>query len=90
MYDDYSDKFTLAPSYDMLPTLFAPQHDQLVARNFVAPRPTAATLPAWQTAHALARRYWHELSTDVRISAGFQRVCIDCLAALNEQHAKSP
>ncbi len=88
LFDDYSGMFTLAPSYDMLPMLFAPQHDQVLAREFVPPPPSAATLPVWRDAHALARRYWRELSVDPRLSAGFQKIGADCLAALDRQLAK--
>ncbi len=82
VFDDYSGRFTLAPSYDMLPMLFAPQHDQLIHREFVPPPPSAATLPVWNDAHVLAQRYWRELAADSRLSANFRKICSQCLAAL--------
>jgi HipA-like C-terminal domain len=88
MFDQYVGTFTLAPAYDMLPMLFAPQHSQLIEREFVAPPPSAATLPVWTAAQTLARRYWHELSVDQRVSSDFQHICVSCLAALDVQQAK--
>jgi hypothetical protein len=44
-YDNYNGRFELAPVYDMLPMLFAPEHDQTVARIFQPPDPTSDTLP---------------------------------------------
>lgn len=87
-YDDYSGVFALAPAYDMLPMLFAPQHDQLIQREFVPPHPSAAILPVWRDAHELAQLYWRELSTDARLSDGFRQICSNCLAALQKQLAK--
>lgn len=88
LFDDYSGRFTLAPSYDMLPMLFAPQHDQVNSREFIPPPPTAATLPVWHEAHALARSYWQELATDTRLSERFRQTCRHCAEALRSQLAK--
>jgi hypothetical protein len=81
-YDDYSDHFSLAPVYDMLPMLFAPQNDQIVARVFGPPGPTANSHRAWAPARELAERYWQALSEDLSISAGFRKTCAACLSAL--------
>ncbi|MBK9250791.1 MAG: HipA domain-containing protein [Proteobacteria bacterium] len=42
--DRYDGRFVLSPIYDMLPMLFAPEHDQVLPREFVPPHPTADTL----------------------------------------------
>jgi serine/threonine protein kinase HipA of HipAB toxin-antitoxin module len=47
LFDDYQGKFELAPVYDMLPMLFAPQDGQLVARPFELIPAKAAWLAVW-------------------------------------------
>jgi hypothetical protein len=81
-YDGYSGRFSLAPVYDMLPMLFAPQNDQIVARIFTPPGPTANSHRAWAPARELAERYWQALSEDLNISAGFRNTCAACLSTL--------
>ncbi len=81
-YDDYRGTFRLAPIYDMLPMLFAPEHDQVVARVFTPPDPTSATLAAWPQARALAEDYWQVVADDPRVSAGFRELCLASLKAL--------
>ena len=77
------DDWALAPTYDMLPMLYAPVAGELVARDFAARplQPTAATLPEWPQALALARRFWQAVADDGRVSAGFRQ-----LAAANGLH----
>jgi HipA-like C-terminal domain len=45
-FDHYDGRFRLAPVYDMLPMLYAPEHDQLAARSFAPPDPSSAELRA--------------------------------------------
>ena len=68
------DDWTLSPTYDMLPMLYAPVGGELVARDFAALglRPTAATLPAWDRARSVALAFWHAAAGDARISDGFR------------------
>lgn len=73
-YDNYAGRFELAPVYDMLPMLFAPEHDQIVARVFDPPAPTSDTLSAWPRARMLAAAYWRRLASDDRISADFRSI----------------
>ena len=77
------DDWALSPTYDMLPMLYAPVAGELVARDFAARplQPTAATLPEWAQALALARRFWQAVGDDERVSAGFRQ-----LAAANGLH----
>jgi HipA-like C-terminal domain len=82
LFDRYVDRFELAPVYDMLPMLFAPQNDQLIDRNFEPPDPTAETLMVWARARELAESYWALLIADSRISSGFRAICERALAAL--------
>jgi len=81
-FDRYDGRFRIAPVYDMLPMLFAPEHDQVIERRFEPPDPTSDTLRAYGRARALAQTYWRACSEDSRISPEFQRICADCLARL--------
>jgi HipA-like protein len=81
-FDRYDGRFRLAPIYDMLPMLFAPEHDQLVARSFVPPDPSSANLREYGRARALAEQFWRDCAQDERISAVFRRLCTDCLSTL--------
>jgi len=73
------DDWVLAPAYDMLPMLYAPVGGELVQRNFRARplQPTAATLPEWPQAQALAARFWAAASADARISSGFRDIAAE-------------
>ena len=64
----------LAPAYDMLPMLFAPQRGlEVPVRQLSAPLPLPAELPAWLPAAAAALRFWDRASGDGRISAAFRQ-----------------
>jgi len=81
-FDAYDGKFRLAPAYDMLPMLFAPEHDQLVARVFAPPDPSTASLRVYGRARALAEQYWRACAQDERIGEEFRRISAGCLSAL--------
>jgi hypothetical protein len=68
------DNWTLSPTYDMLPMLYAPIGGELVQRDFGARplQPTAATLPEWPQARALAAVFWQAAASDNRVSEGFR------------------
>jgi hypothetical protein len=92
MFDRYDGQFRLAPVYDMLPILFAPQNDQIVARVFEPADPTAETITVYRNARELAEQYWGSLSTDTGVSADFRviaKACGDTLAALPRTGAYS-
>jgi len=82
MFDRYDGRFRLAPVYDMLPMLFAPQHDEIVARVFEPSDPTAETLTVYPRARALAERYWRRLAEDARVSDDFRKIAAGCAQAL--------
>ncbi|OGB32128.1 MAG: transcriptional regulator [Burkholderiales bacterium RIFCSPLOWO2_12_FULL_61_40] len=73
------DDWTLSPTYDMLPMLYAPVGGELVARDFAARplQPTAATLPEWAQAQTLAVAFWQAAADDARVSAGFRRIAAE-------------
>ncbi|HET8698549.1 MAG TPA: HipA domain-containing protein, partial [Gammaproteobacteria bacterium] len=81
-YDRYDGRFETAPVYDMLPMLFAPEHDQIVPRVFQPAEPTSDSLRAWPLARALAERYWRALANDSRISDDFREISSACVATL--------
>jgi hypothetical protein len=84
-FDRYDGRFNLAPIYDMLPMLFAPSHDEIVARSYEPPDPSSVTMRAWSKARDVAEQYWDLLTRDVRISAEFRDICAACLASLRAQ-----
>lgn len=64
----------LAPVYDMLPMLYAPQRGvELPGRQFAPPLPLPSQRPAWSVAAVAAADFWQQASSDERISAGFRR-----------------
>jgi hypothetical protein len=79
------DDWALAPAYDMLPMLYAPVGGELVPRTFAERplQPTAATLPEWPQALALARNFWAAASADVRISPGFRQIATENLSHIS-------
>jgi hypothetical protein len=78
------DDWVLAPAYDMLPMLYAPVGGELVPRNFAERplQPTAATLPEWPRALALARSFWTAAAADARISPGFRQIAAENLSQI--------
>ena len=82
LFDRYAGPFELAPAYDMLPMLFAPQDGQIVPRQFGPPAATSAWLSVWPRAHALAQSYWNRLTKETRLSAEFRDLSSQCLAVL--------
>ena len=76
------DDWILAPAYDMLPMLYAPVGGELVPRDFAQRplQPTAATLPEWAQATALARTFWAAAAGDARVSEGFRRIAAENLS----------
>jgi hypothetical protein len=82
LFDDYQGIFELAPVYDMLPMLFAPQDGQLVARQFEWVPARAEWLAVWAGARALAEIYWDRVAQEPRISADFRHLSAQSLVVL--------
>lgn len=82
LFDRYEGPLDLAPVYDMLPMLYAPENDQLVDRQFEPPMVRAAWLSVWPEARALAEAYWQRLVEETAVSAEFRQLCARSLAAL--------
>ncbi|HME37983.1 MAG TPA: type II toxin-antitoxin system HipA family toxin YjjJ [Steroidobacteraceae bacterium] len=84
LFDRYEGLFELAPIYDMLPMLFAPQDGQLVERPFEPAGPAAATLSVWHRAREIAEIYWTRLCEESRLSEDFRHRCERCLDAVRQ------
>jgi DNA-binding transcriptional ArsR family regulator len=84
LFDDYEGPFELAPIYDMLPMLFAPEAGQLIERPFEPVGATAVTLSVWPRARDLAESYWVRLCEESRLSDEFQKRCQGCLDAVRQ------
>ena len=58
-------RWALAPCYDMLPMRFMPVQGEVPVWQWdmQTVQPTAATLPVWQEAQALARIFWDRVSS---------------------------
>jgi hypothetical protein len=66
----------LAPAYDMLPMLYAPQRGvELVERVFTPHLPLPKDRPIWIKAATGALVFWQRAAHDPRISEGFRDVC---------------
>jgi HipA-like C-terminal domain len=71
---------TLAPAYDMLPMLYAPQRGvELPPVNFVPRLPRPIERQAWQDAATAADQFWSRAAEDARISAEFRKICVENL-----------
>jgi hypothetical protein len=81
-FDRYDGHFALAPVYDMLPMLYAPEHDEIPAREFTPVPPSADSLNVYGRARELAEQYWRACAADARISEDFRRICAANLQAL--------
>jgi hypothetical protein len=88
LFDDHTGPFRLAPAYDMLPMLFAPQNDQIVVRQFDPPPPRAAWLPVWSRACTLAETYWNRLIAEGTLSKEFRELSASSLGALRTVSAR--
>ena len=80
------DEWVLAPAYDMLPMLYAPVGGELVPRNFAERplQPTAATLPEWAQAKALACTFW-AAAGEASLSDGFRQIAAQNLSNYSAQ-----
>jgi hypothetical protein len=80
----------LAPAYDMLPMLFAPQGTNLVERRFEPQPPTAETFDVWPDAARHAAAYWDRLAGLNELSDGFRELCRRCREAVEALRARVP
>lgn len=84
LFDAGEGPFELAPVYDMLPMLYAPQDGQLVDRPFEPMGLAAINLSVWSQARELAQIYWKRLCDEPRLTDSFRRLCARCLETLRK------
>lgn len=73
-YFQIADVLGLAPAYDMLPMLYAPQNEQLVERNFNPPLPKPADAEIWKNILMVGIDFWALVGTSTMISSGFRKI----------------
>jgi hypothetical protein len=79
---------TLAPAYDMLPMLYAPQRGVELPPAHFAPRlPLPAEREAWQDAAIAAEELWSRAADDARISGAFRAICAENLQTVRKTAA---
>jgi hypothetical protein len=68
----------VAPAYDMLPMLYAPQRGvELPTVNFAPRLPLPAERDAWAYAATAADQFWSRAADDAHISADFRAIAAD-------------
>lgn len=78
-------RLLLAPAYDMLPMLYAPQRGVELPQVTFNPRlPLPAEREAWRDAASAAEHFWSRSANDARISAEFRALCAANLAAVRK------
>jgi HipA-like C-terminal domain len=67
---------SLAPTYDMLPMIYAPlAGGEVPARHFEPPLPLPTQRATWVNACSAALAFWLRAATDKRIGESFRRLC---------------
>jgi hypothetical protein len=75
----------LAPAYDMLPMLYAPQRGvELPPAAFRPQLPLPADRETWQQAAQAAAQFWASAAADSRISPAFVDICAGNLRTLQQ------
>ncbi|MFH0800289.1 MAG: type II toxin-antitoxin system HipA family toxin YjjJ [Pseudomonadota bacterium] len=64
----------LAPAYDMLPMLYAPQNEQLTQQIFTSPMPKPSNFDIWNDVWMAGKDFWTEVSNNSTISDGFRKI----------------
>ena len=73
-----SGKLEMAPAYDMLPMLYAPQRGtEIPVRSFVPELPIPAERANWIIAARAAQQFWQAAAVDERISSAFRVICAE-------------
>jgi hypothetical protein len=79
----------LAPTYDMVPMLYAPlAGGEVPARTFDPPLPLPAVRACWVTACAAAIAFWSRAAKDARASEPFRAICASNAARLSDIAAR--
>lgn len=83
-------RLRLAPVYDMLPMVFAPNGASVIERSFSPQPPTADTLDVWPDAARWAVKYWRRLEDAAELSREFRERSARCREAVEELAARAP
>ncbi len=79
----------LAPTYDMLPMLWAPRPgDATPAPEFIPSAPLPQELELWPEAVSMAVKFWQRVEADPRVSDGFRPHATSALRALQTLRAR--
>jgi len=82
LFDHHKGIFELAPVYDMLPMLFAPQMASLWCGNSIQYRQGRPGWLFWAGACKLAEIYWDRVAQEPRVSADFHKLSAQSLSVL--------
>ena len=74
----------IAPIYDMLPMIFAPEHHQIVDRHFVPPTPKATHADIWRQIWLAALDFWQRVAAHPLISTAFAGLAMQCKNAVKD------
>ena len=79
-------RYTLAPAFDQLPTLYAPTSDgQLPERELVLPTPSADTWDVWSQARNLATTFWGRARETESLSASMRAIASNHWKAISDR-----
>jgi hypothetical protein len=79
----------LAPTYDMLPMLWAPQPGNATpAPEFTPAAPISEELEIWPEAARMAEEFWRRVEGDARVSENFRLLAVDALGAVRTLRAR--
>jgi len=83
--------FRLCPAYDMLPMHYRPATSgELIDRPYDLPTPDAKLFPYWADATLWAIKFWSNVTSDPRVSVGFQNIAQQQLEQLTEKNTTGP
>ncbi len=83
-----ADGFRLAPMYDVLPMLFAPQAGELIERAYEPPAPAVGQIVSWRRAARAGVAFWDAVASDPRITRGFRDRAADCALTITRALAR--
>jgi hypothetical protein len=77
----------VAPAYDMVPMLYAPEAGHLTEREFMPPVPDASVSSIWDGVSAAAEDFWNTLTTHPALSPAFRAIAERNRVAVARVHA---
>lgn len=83
----------LAPTYDMLPMMYAPSHSSLIDRPFEPPPPNPQNAVIWKKSHLAAVDFWNEVAGHGDVSSDFKSIAnvnVEKVASLEKLYKLLP